>query len=95
MQNGIIDIELVYCAPCGYQDRALALVQEVIKTRDLEVHIRSFRLVPGTKGIFDVSVNGEKVFSKHELGRHAEPGECLSLIDSRIKALVGQSETPA
>ena len=95
MQNGTIDIELIYCAPCGYQDRALELVQEVIRIRELEYHIRSFRLVPGSKGIFDVLVNGEKVFSKHDAGWNAEPGECLSLIDSKVKALVGQSTTPA
>lgn len=91
MQNGTVDIELVYCAPCGYQEHALAVVQDVLKTRELEYHIRSFRLVPGSKAIFDVLVNGEKVFSKYEAGRHAEPGECLSLIEAKVKALVGQS----
>ncbi len=34
-------------------------------------------------GIFDVHVDGELVFSKHALDRHAEPGEVLGLLRDR------------
>jgi hypothetical protein len=34
----------------------------------------------GGKGQFDVIADGELVFSKQELGRHAEPGEVLGLL---------------
>lgn len=43
--------------------------------RDIEFFISSWKLIPATGGVFDVTVNGELVFSKHEVGRHAEPGE--------------------
>ncbi len=43
--------------------------------REIEYYISSWKLVPGTGGVFDVTVNGELVYSKHETGRHAEPGE--------------------
>ena len=43
--------------------------------RDIEYHISSWTLIPATGGVFDVTVNGELVFSKQEVGRHAEPGE--------------------
>ena len=43
--------------------------------REIEYFISSWKLVPGTGGVFDVSVNGELVFSKAAVGRHAEPGE--------------------
>lgn len=39
--------------------------------------IEEVRVGPGSKGIFDVSVDGEVLFSKHAEGRHAEPGEVL------------------
>ena len=39
--------------------------------------IDGLTLTPGPKGIFDVAVNGGLVFSKHAVGRHAEPGEVL------------------
>ncbi len=41
--------------------------------------IQSLTLVTGAKGIFDVEVDGEMLYSKHETGRHAEPGEVLEL----------------
>ena len=33
----------------------------------------------GSKGVFDVVVDGRTLYSKHETGRHAEPGEVLAL----------------
>lgn len=39
--------------------------------------IEAVRVEPGSKGIFDVVVDGDVLFSKHAEGRHAEPGEVL------------------
>ncbi len=41
-------------------------------------------LVTGSKGVFDVEVDGELLFSKKAVGRHAEPGEVLRLFRERI-----------
>jgi selenoprotein W-related protein len=41
--------------------------------------ISSLTLVTGTKGVFDVEVDGEMLYSKHATGRHAEPGEVLRM----------------
>jgi len=35
-------------------------------------------LVPGHKGVFEVSVGGKKIYSKHETGRFPEAQEILS-----------------
>ena len=51
-------------------DDILANYQHVIDT---------FTFITGTKGIFDVKVNGDMLYSKHQTGRHAEPGEVLTL----------------
>jgi selenoprotein W-related protein len=40
----------------------------------------------GTKGVFDVEVDGEVLYSKHATGRHAEPGEVLELFRDRFAA---------
>ncbi len=45
--------------------------------------IDSLTLVTGAKGIFDVEVDGELLYSKHDTGRHAEPGEVLTLFRDR------------
>jgi selenoprotein W-related protein len=41
------------------------------------------KLIPGGGGVFEVKVDGELVFSKKALGRHARPGEVLALIQGR------------
>ncbi len=46
--------------------------------------IGSLTLVTGSKGVFDVEVDGEMLYSKHETGRHAEPGEVLELFRDRF-----------
>lgn len=40
----------------------------------------SVELVEASGGLFEVTVDGELVFSKKSLGRHAEPGEVVGLI---------------
>ena len=39
--------------------------------------IDDLTLVMGSKGVFDVVVDGTTVYSKHDTGRHANEGEVL------------------
>lgn len=41
--------------------------------------IESSTLTHGSKGVFDVTVDGEMLYSKAETDRHAEPGEVFQL----------------
>jgi len=43
------------------------------------------KLVHSSGGAFEVSVDGEAVFSKLALGRHAKAGEVLGLLEARGK----------
>jgi predicted Rdx family selenoprotein len=52
--------------------------------RDYQHVIADVTLVMGGKGVFNVEVDGELLFSKHASGRHAEPGEVLELFRERI-----------
>lgn len=45
--------------------------------------IESLTLTTGTSGVFDVTVDGDLLYSKKETGRHAEPGEVLGLFTDR------------
>jgi selenoprotein W-related protein len=38
------------------------------------------KLIQASGGVFEVEVDGRKVFSKRALGRHAAPGEVLRLL---------------
>jgi len=46
--------------------------------------IDDLRLVTGGGGIFDVIVDGEMLYSKHQTGRHAEDGEVLALFTELV-----------
>jgi selenoprotein W-related protein len=47
-------------------------------------HIESLELVPSRGGVFEVTLDGELLFSKKALGRHAEPGEVAALLRDRL-----------
>jgi predicted Rdx family selenoprotein len=40
--------------------------------------------VPSSKGRFEVTLDGELIFSKAALGRHAKAGEIAALVRERI-----------
>ncbi len=46
--------------------------------------IDRFELITGSKGVFHFIVDGQTLFSKKEIGRHAEPGEVLGLFQEFI-----------
>lgn len=46
--------------------------------------IESLSLVTGVKGVYDVTVDGELIYSKGDTGRHAEPGEVLELFTELV-----------
>ncbi len=79
----MLKIAIEYCRPCSYTERALSLASEIMGDETLEAQIRSIELIPGSQGRFEVTVNEELVFSKKDLGRHAEPGEVYLLIKDR------------
>jgi selenoprotein W-related protein len=48
---------------------------------DFESGIEHIRLQPSEGGRFEVEVNGNLLYSKLQTGRHAEPGEVISLVN--------------
>lgn len=48
--------------------------------------IETLTLVPSDGGKFEISVNGQLLYSKLETHRHAEPGEILGL----VRKIVGE-----
>jgi selenoprotein W-related protein len=53
-------------------------ILESLKTR-----VTSLELVPSGGGVFEVSKDGEKIFSKKQQGRFPEWGEIRSALDAR------------
>lgn len=54
--------------------------------KNYEHLIEAITLVPSDGGKFEVTVNGQLLYSKLQTHRHAEPGDVLRL----VKKLVGE-----
>ena len=50
----------------------------------LKSGIALLELEPGGGGVFDVSVDGEMIYSKHETGEFPEPAAILAEVQSRV-----------
>lgn len=46
-------------------------------------NVTSMELIPSSGGVFEVTVNGEKVYSKQETDRFPEPGEVIKIMESK------------
>lgn len=62
----------------------MSLVDELLK--HYEHLIEEIKIVPSDGGKFEVTVNGQLLYSKLATHRHAEPGEVLGL----VRRMVGE-----
>ena len=46
--------------------------------------IETIELIPSSKGRFEVTLDGDLIYSKASLGRHAEPGEVAAIVRARL-----------
>lgn len=46
--------------------------------------IERLTLTTGSNGVFDVTVDGDLIYSKDQTGRHDEPGEVLGLFEKIV-----------
>jgi selenoprotein W-related protein len=75
-------VEIRYCTQCRWLARAAWLAQELLTTFDRE--LGGVALVPGSGGVFDVSLDGELLFSRALQRRFPEPKEIKQAIRDRV-----------
>ena len=51
------------------------------------------KLVESSGGVFEVTVDGDLVFSKKASGRHAAPGEVVELIRTKVRTKVRTNQS--
>ncbi len=87
-------LEIEYCTQCRWLLRAAWLAQELLTT--FEHELGEVALVPGRRGVFDVRLDGEMIFSRASEKRFPESKELKQLVRDRIvpdKSL-GHSDRP-
>ena len=79
-----LDIRIAYCVRCNFLARATWVAQELLHTyADYAVGLT---LVPSGGGVFEVTVNGDVVFSNKEAGRYPEIRELKEALNRYLEA---------
>jgi len=52
---------------------------------EFEPQVASWKLIPSRGGVFEVTVDGELIYSKKQTGRHAEIDEVRKLLQAKIQ----------
>jgi selenoprotein W-related protein len=60
----------------------VSLTEELLK--HYEHLVEEIKLIPSEGGRFEVTVNGQLLYSKLALHRHAEPGEILGMVRKMV-----------
>ncbi|MEF8821571.1 MAG: Rdx family protein [Halovenus sp.] len=58
------DVEIEYCVPCGFRNRALDVQKAILS--GLENKLDTISLVMGDHGVFRVQVDGDIIYDKAE-----------------------------
>jgi selenoprotein W-related protein len=61
----------------------VSLADDLLK--NFEPEIERITLIPSQGGRYEISVNGQLIYSKLKTGRHANPGEVLGLVQNLSK----------
>ena len=68
-------ISIKYCAEWNYKPRASSMGDALNKE-----FMADIELIAGGGGIFDISLDGKKIFSKFDTGSFPQPAEIIELI---------------
>jgi selenoprotein W-related protein len=75
-------IEIEYCTQCRWLLRAAWMAQELLLT--FEQEIGGVTLVPGVGGIFEVRVDGTRLWSRKDEGRFPDIKELKQLVRDHV-----------
>lgn len=81
-------VSIEYCVPCDYSAHAFRATEELMG--NYQHVIDRLELIAGSNGAFEVTVDGDTLFSKKEAERHPKPGELLHL----FKEVAGPHVSP-
>jgi len=55
-----------------------------MQDKAIESQIETIQIIPSSGGRFEITVNGDLVYSKLSTGRHANPGEVHQLVKAKL-----------
>jgi selenoprotein W-related protein len=75
-------VEIEYCVPCGFRERALHVQQAILS--GLERELDSVRLVMGDHGVFRIRVDDETIYDKAEASDEFDVDAIVRAVRSHV-----------
>lgn len=80
-----MNVKIVYCVPCGHLQQATELAKELLSRYGQKLN-KNFSVTLDTAdgGTFEVYVEGERVFSRHQERRFPTADEIAKAIERKL-----------
>lgn len=75
-------VEIEYCTQCRWLLRAAWMAQELLTT--FEKQLSELALIPGTGGVFEIRIDGQRLWSRKGQGGFPEIKQLKQLVRDRI-----------
>jgi len=75
-------VRITYCTGCKWMLRSAWMAQELLST--FEEELNELTLVPGTGGIFEIHVNGKRIWSRKEQQGFPDIRELKQLVRNEV-----------
>ena len=78
------EVTITYCVPCRYQFKAIQDADAILK--EFGQRLSGLRLIPGDRGVYDVALDGDVLFSLDKAEHFPETVELLEKIRRNLPA---------
>ena len=75
-------VKITYCTGCKWMLRSAWMAQELLST--FEEELNELTLIPGTGGIFEIHVNGKRIWSRKEQQGFPDIRELMQLVRNEV-----------
>ncbi len=75
-------VRIPYCTGCKWMLRSAWMAQELLST--FEEELNELTLIPGTGGIFEIHVNGKRIWSRKEQQGFPDIRELKQLVRNEV-----------
>lgn len=75
-------VKITYCTGCRWMLRSAWMAQELLST--FEEELSELTLIPGTGGIFEIHVNGKRIWSRKEQHGFPDIRELKQLVRNEV-----------
>ena len=77
-----MNVELKYCSMWNYEPQAVSLTSKLLNT--FKQQIKDLKLIPAAGGCFELSLNGELIYSKLQTGKFPDEQKMVDTVRTKL-----------